>query len=117
MTGAGFRLSRAVRGQVVRRVLLGLSRFGSRIERVTVRVAELDGPLGGLDRRCRTRAWLQSGDSVRAEVVNGRIDNAVGRAVARLADRVAFALDGGSGAAAFNAPCPAASPYRRTQGR
>jgi hypothetical protein len=97
-------------------VLLALSRFGERIERVTVRVAEADNPLGGLDRRCRTRAWLQSGECVRAEVVNGRIDNAAGRAVARLADRVAFALDGGFHPALCPLPS-AARPRRRTQGR
>ena len=93
MAGAQVRLSAAQRGSVMRRVRLALSRFGRRITKVTVRLTEQVNPLGGLDRRCRTRAWLQPGDGVRAETVGGPIDEAVDRALIRLAERVALALD------------------------
>jgi hypothetical protein len=89
-------LSQALRGSVVRRVLLALSRFGPRLLRVTVRLAEPANPLGGVDQRCRMRAWLQASEDVRAEAINGRIEVAVGRAATRLANRVAWALDGAS---------------------
>lgn len=92
VAGTGVPLSAAQRGSVVRRVRLALSRFGRRITKVTVRVGEQANPLGGLDRRCRTRAWLQPGDGVRAETVGGPADEAVDRALIRLAERVAVAL-------------------------
>jgi hypothetical protein len=92
VAGSGLHLSKAQRGAVARRVLLALSRFG-RITKVTVRLAEQVNPLGGLDRRCRMTACLQSGDGVRAETLSGPSDDAVGRAVTRLAERVALSLD------------------------
>jgi len=100
VTGASLRLSAAQNARVVRRVLLTLSRFGPRVHRVSVRVSELASPLGGMDRRCRMRAWLQAGDGIGVEVINGRIEAAVGRAATRLAARVACVLDGGSVGAA-----------------
>jgi hypothetical protein len=96
---ADVRVSRVVRTMVVRLVRLALSRFGRRVQKVSVRIAEAANPLGGMDRRCCMRAWLQAaaGD-VRAEAINGRIETAVGRAAARLATSVAWALDTGLGA-------------------
>ncbi len=108
MAGPGLRLSKAQRGAVARRVLLALSRFG-RITKVTVRLAEQVNPLGGLDRRCRMRAWLQSGHGVRAEAISAPSDDAVGRAVTRLAERVALTLDTGS-PGLVDALRPAVSP-------
>ena len=95
MTGAHLRLSTALRAMVVRRVRLAMGRFGRRVQKVTVRMAEPANPLGGLDQRCRMRAWLQAAAGVRAEAINGKMEAAVGRAAARLATGVAWALDGG----------------------
>ena len=95
--GVDGHLSPALRETVVRRVLLALSRFGPRVRKVTVRLAEPANPLGGVDQRCRMRAWLQESDGIRAEAINGAMETAVARAAARLAKRVAFALDGGAG--------------------
>src|SRR5512134_467961 len=79
----------------VRRVHLALSRFGGRVQRVTVRIARPTNPFGGIDHRCRMRAWLQAAGDVRAEAINGKVEAAVGRAAARLATGVGWALDGG----------------------
>jgi hypothetical protein len=95
VTGAEPRQSVAVRAMAVRRVRLALSRFGGRVRRVTVRVARPTNPLGGIDHRCRMRAWLQAAGDVRAEAINGRVEAAVDRAAARLATCVDWALDGG----------------------
>jgi hypothetical protein len=104
--GADLR-SEAVRGMAVRRVLLALSRFGGQVRKVTVRLAEPANALGGVDQRCRMRAWLQASDDVHAEAVNGRIEAAVARAAMRLAKRVGWALDG-AGSDGFHA-MPSAS--------
>jgi hypothetical protein len=88
------RLSAVLRAKVVRRVLLALSRFGPRVRKVTVRLAEPVNLLGGVDQRCQMRASLQESDDILAEVINGGFEAAVARAAAQLAKRVAFALDG-----------------------
>lgn len=94
VTGAGLVLTRALRGDVRRRVLLAMSRFGQEIHHVTARLTESQNPLGGVDQRCRVRACLHSGLVLRAEAMNGRIEAAVGRSTSRLARRVAEVLDG-----------------------
>jgi len=95
VTAADLRVPQVVRAMVVRRVRLALSRFGRRVQKVSVRVAEIANPLGGIDLQCQMRAWLQLAGDVRAEAINGRIEAAVGRAAARLAIGVAWALDAG----------------------
>jgi hypothetical protein len=96
VTSAGLLLTKALRGEVRRRVLLSMSRFGREVHGVTARLAESHNPLGGVDQSCRIRARLQSGVVLRAEALNGRIETAVGRSADRLALRVAAALDGGA---------------------
>jgi putative sigma-54 modulation protein len=94
VTSAGFILTGTLRGEVRRRVLLSLSRFGPEVHDVTARLADCPNPLGGVDRRCRVRARLRSGLVLRAEAVNGQIESAVGRSAVRLALLVGEALDG-----------------------
>ena len=90
-------LTRALRSDVRRRVLLSLSRFGPEVHGVTARLAVAHNPLGGVDQRCRVRARLHSGLVLRAEAMNGLIETAIGRAVAHLALLVAEAVDGAGG--------------------
>jgi hypothetical protein len=96
VTGTDFAISEPLRGRVERRVLLAMSRFGSQVRRVTVSLAELSNPMGGFDQQCRLHARLASNGAVGTQAINGRIDHAVRRAVARLVVRVAHALDGRS---------------------
>jgi len=93
VTSAGFVLTKTLRGEVRRRVLLSMSRFGPKVHGVTARLAEARNPLGGVDQRCRLRARLESGLVLRAEAMNGLIGTAVGRSAAHLALLVAEALD------------------------
>jgi hypothetical protein len=97
VTNAGLVVTKAQRGEVRRRVLLAMSRFSPEVQGVTVRLGESHNPLGGVDLRCRVRARLQSGLVLSAEAINGQIETAVGRSVARLALRIATALDSGAG--------------------
>jgi hypothetical protein len=87
-------VSKALRERLTRRVLLALSRFGPRVRRATVHLAEPANPLGGVDQGCRIRAWLQDSDPVEAEAMNGGFEEAVGRAAAQLANRVGSVVDG-----------------------
>ena len=112
-----------LRERLVRRVLLALSRYGPRVRRLTVRLAEPVNPLGGVDQRCRIRAWLQDGDSIdaddiRAEALDGSFEEAVVRASAQLATRLGTVLngDGNHGPAAMPViQQPARKPSRRRE--
>ena len=97
VTSVGLVLTKALRAEVRRRVLLAMSRFGPELHGVTASLAESRNPLGGVDQRCRLRAHLHSGLRLRAEAINGQIETAVGRSVAHLALLAAEALDGGDG--------------------
>jgi putative sigma-54 modulation protein len=108
VTSVGFVLTTAVRGEARRRVLLALSRFGPGVQGVTIRLAESQNPLGGIDRRCRVRARLRSGLRLQAEAVNGELQEALGRSVARLARLVTAALDGDG----WHGPTAAPRPRR-----
>jgi ribosome-associated translation inhibitor RaiA len=113
VTGVGFSLSETLRGKVVRRVLLALSRFGPRVRKVTVCLAEPVNPLGGVDQRCRMQAWLQESGDIHAEAINGEIEAAVARAAAQLAKRVDSALDDGASDRADAQPGAAGCVDRR----
>jgi len=118
VTGTGFLISEPLRGRVERRVLLAMSRFGSQVRRVTVSLAELSNPLGGFDQECRLHARLASKAGVGTQVINGRIDEAVRRAVERLVRRVAYALDGHAAPNARAPRVPARlEPPRRKRAR
>jgi hypothetical protein len=97
VTCAGLALTKALRVEARRRVLLAVSRFSPGIQGVTVRLTESENALGGVDRRCRVRARLRTGPLLQAEAVNGELEEAIGRSAARLARLVGAALDGGGG--------------------
>jgi ribosome-associated translation inhibitor RaiA len=97
VTSAGLVLTKDLRDDVRRRVLLALSRFSLELRGVTARLAELPNPLGGMDQRCRIRTRLRSGIVLRAEAINGVMAAAAGRCAARLARLVAAELDGRTG--------------------
>jgi len=115
VTRADVGLSAVLRGKVVRRVLLTLSRFGPKLRKVTVRLSEPHNALGGVDQRCRMRAWLQHSDGIRAEAINGGFETAVARAARQLAKRVDLALDGAAGRGPRPPPGPSPRPDRRTR--
>lgn len=90
---AGSRVPDAQRQGVERRLRLALSRFGRGVERVTVRLSDVANPLGGVDTRCRMRAWLRLSGSVAVQTLDG--STAIDRAAARLAARVEWTLVNG----------------------
>jgi hypothetical protein len=95
VTSAGFALTKTLRGDVRRRILIAMSRLGPAVRVVSARLAESPNPLGGVDQCCRTRARLQSGRVLCAEAINGQIETAVSRSAAHLALLVAEALADG----------------------
>ena len=59
--GYGMHVSRKIRRLVDRRVSFELSRFGRQVRAVTVNLEDLNGPRGGIDKRCSMQADLAPG--------------------------------------------------------
>lgn len=93
--GQGLEVGGAVRERVERRLGFALARFGDRVGRVAVHLADVNGPRGGVDRRCRIVADVpgpgaapvvveEAGDDLNAVI--DRAAERVGRAVRRRLD-------------------------------
>jgi len=76
-------LTAPIRKLATRRLLFALSRFDSKIDDVTLTVDDLNGPKGGIDKRCQLRIELRYG----ADVILTNLDSTVEAGISRLADR------------------------------
>ena len=77
-----------------RRLLFALSRFDSKIERVSMVVADANGPRGGVDKSCRVRVKLRRLEDVSVSSEHAHVEASItlaadraGRAVARAIER------------------------------
>lgn len=91
--GYGIEVSPGLGGLVERRLFFALSRFGGRVRAVSVRLVDLNGPRGGIDKKCTMSARLAPRGSVRAENRDSELPAAVDRAATRLARAVTRALE------------------------
>lgn len=85
-------LPEGARAQAERKVRLMLGRWGERLGRVTVRLDDVNGPRGGVDKLCRIEARLDRSRSVVIEEVGADQDAALARAADRLASAVSRAV-------------------------
>lgn len=94
----GLERSDALRDRAVRRIHVHLGRFGQEIRSVVVRVGDVNGPRGGVDKACRvtvrgprvgTHTVEEHHDDAYAavDVAVGRIGHAVARELARTRTR------------------------------
>lgn len=86
---APFSLTPALEARVRRRMRFALCRFQAGIRRVTVRLCDLNGPRGGVDKQCRIEAALRRGKTVQVEDVDADLYAAIDRAAGRLGRLVA----------------------------
>jgi putative sigma-54 modulation protein len=84
----GFSLTEAIRDHVADRVDASLGRFSTRVNRVVVRLSDVNGPRGGLDKRCQLQLLV---DGHRTIVIQDR-EADLYLAVNRAADRAARSL-------------------------
>jgi hypothetical protein len=82
------RVDDASRAFIERRLLFALGRFGSRIQRVMVRLEDLNGPRGGLDKRCHIEVRMPGRGVLVVDVRDLELGPAVSRAAERIARRV-----------------------------
>lgn len=62
--GEGVRLDASLLEYLERRLRFALGRFAPRIRRVTMRIADLNGPKGGVDKRCTVHIALHPAHEV-----------------------------------------------------
>jgi len=67
-----------------RRLRFALTRFGGRVGRVKVRISDVNGPRGGIDKCCRICAEIVPFDTVVLEEVDAELHAAIDRAADRL---------------------------------
>lgn len=88
MYGHQIGLSEAARFHIASRVEFALGRLGARITRVRILLADLNGPRGGIDKRCRMIAELLRVGSVVVEHRAAGWGAAVAGAAGRLGQAV-----------------------------
>jgi putative sigma-54 modulation protein len=91
----GLEPSDALRDHALRRIHFQLSRFGHEIRSVLVRISDVNGPKGGVDKQCQITVQGRRISSVNLDDVSGDAYSAVdiavervGRAVGRDLERV-----------------------------
>lgn len=90
--GHHLKVTDALQAYIERQLQFALSRFGARVSHVTVRVTDLNGPRGGVDKQCRMAAAVPSSGHIRAEVIDADLYTAIDRAADRIGRAVAREL-------------------------
>ena len=93
----GFRLTEALRAQAERRVRLALGSASGRVSSIVLRLADENGPRGGVDKRCTIRANVPGGPPVIIEQQEADICIAIDRAAGRAGRAVSRRLKRVSG--------------------
>jgi len=89
------KLSEEFRQYIERRLHFALGRFASAIQRVTVRTEDINGPRGGIDKRCHVEVQLRAGRSspILVTTDDSSLQAAVDCSAKRAARNVARKLD------------------------
>ncbi len=88
----GGKLSKETRSEIRRTLRRRLGKYAGSIERVSVRVSDVNGPRGGMDRRCRVKVVLSNLPSVVAEGQSASVEVAAGEALSAAERAVRRAL-------------------------
>ncbi len=86
-------LSQDVKDHAIRRLQFALGRFGERIREVRVRLSDVNGTRGGVDKECRIDVRGERSLSVLVDDVDSDIRVAINRAADRAGRSIARALE------------------------
>ena len=89
----GLQVSEALRDYVLRRVRFQLSRFSRELSAVVVRVGDVNGPRGGVDKRCQVTVSGPRVPSATLQETSTDVYAAVGSAVDRIERIVGRGID------------------------
>ena len=79
----GSALDEVHRDYLRRKLLRMLEKFGSAIERTSIRLEDVNGPRGGIDKRCQVKIVLRGLPSVYVDERDSSVQVAMDRALAR----------------------------------
>lgn len=82
-------LTDSFRRQIEARLRTAFDRFAHNVERISVRFADVNGPRGGVDKRCQVALELRPGGHVRVEADADGVEAAMSEAVARASTALA----------------------------
>ena len=82
------KLPETIRETIDRQFQFALSRFEPRIDSVQLTLRDNNGPRGGMDQECRVLVHLNDG----TDIAVSEVQTSLLAAVARVADRVAYAV-------------------------
>ena len=99
-------LSAELREFTERRLLFALSRFDAKIQRVSVLLADANGPRGGVDKSCRITVTLRRANEVTITDQDADVTACIARAAERAGRAVGRAIERARG---FDRPRPQAS--------
>ena len=86
-------LTTALQSYIERRLHFSLRRFGQQVGRVTVRVTDVNGPRGGVDKSCHISAkFLPLRTTIMQQAVDANLYAAIGRATEGIGHSFARAL-------------------------
>jgi len=89
----GFSLTDSIRDYTKRRIQFALNRNDKHITRVQVRLADINGPRGGLDKRCQIDVSLAGHNDIVIEDTETNLYVAIDRACDRCARTLARKLE------------------------
>ena len=84
----GFKLTEGLTEHAKRRLRFALSRSSEQIQRVKVRLTDINGPRGGVDKRCRIEIQIPSQPALMIEQLDSDMYVAISRSAARAERRV-----------------------------
>ena len=84
----GVNLSSEKRASIRQQLGRKLGKFGNSVERISVRVEDVNGPRGGVDQMCRIKVVLSGFPSVVFEAQDASLDAAIGSALTGVEQRV-----------------------------
>jgi len=93
ITGKEVALSQEVRSQIEDRIRIALSRFSPKVQQVSAVINDVNGPRGGIDKRCRITVQLRRLNDVTVTSEDSRVEASVKRAVDRIGRAVARAIE------------------------
>jgi ribosome-associated translation inhibitor RaiA len=79
----GIEVTRRHRKRIEQRLRIAASRFERHVREIAVHVADVNGPLGGVDTVCRLTAKFHDGSAIRIEEKGASSMGAFGRAAKR----------------------------------
>ena len=103
VSGDRVKVTTGLREYIDRRLYFALGRFGPAIDHLSVRVGDVNGPRGGVDKHCQIVVKLRASGSnpIAIDDNDESLHAAIARATARVGRTVARALDRKRGKRAY----------------